>query len=54
MVSDKVAEQMTAVEARKIKLQESQCQLGDAINMLVNSDTLTLGGGVPPMIDTNQ
>lgn len=40
------------MEARQLKLQESQCQLGDALNMLVNSDTSTLGGGVSPMIDT--
>ena len=43
-----------AFEATQLTLQENQCQLGDAMNVLVqNSDASTLvGGGIPPVIDT--
>ena len=43
-----------AFEATQLQLQENQCQLGDAMNVLVqNSDTSTLGGGgIPHIIDT--
>ena len=38
-----------ALEATQLQSQENQCQLGDAMNVLVqNSDALTLdGGGIP-------
>ena len=43
-----------AFQATQLTLQENQCQLGDAMNLLVqNSDASTLGGGgIPPVIDT--
>ena len=43
-----------AFEATQLTLQENQCQLGDAMNVLVqNSDASTIGGGgIPPVIDT--
>ena len=44
---------MAAMEIRTTKLQESQCKLENAMNMLVNSNTSKLeGSGVPPIIET--
>ena len=53
-VTAEIDTKFAAFEATQLQLQENQCQLGDAMNVLVqNNNTLLLGGGgIPPMIDT--
>ena len=53
-VTTDIDTKFAVVEATQLQLQENQCQLGNAMNVLVqNSDTSTLGGGIiSPMINT--